>query len=529
MFNLQNIRFGHACNSSSYHSLIVFPKDHKRPSKDSHAADHEYDHGRFTLTTAAAKWGYIGALLAMAVEDLNLPQYLLTYYVDNWLQGHALEGYVDHQSCIPIPRVFNTNLPHKEFFDELTKTLMDKQLVIFGGSDECFEDSLVNKYVKQSEYDSLCSPLMGLRDTHYEYARQDPKYGYWVLYSPKTGAKLRFDFQNRLITKSSLPELVDLNITDYCNRACPYCYKSSGLNGRHADYEDICQLIDALSQLQVFEIAIGGGEPTLHPRFIDILRYCRQQGIVPSFTTKNYEWFHNDTNVAVFKECCGRVAFSIRDWVRKDVKEISTLIFDVPCIALPLQMVRKDVKEISTLIHYHNLRDRVTIQCIDGITNICDDLLNSEIPITILGYKDTGRLDAQFNPKRHTPVSNLYDRIYSFGCDTTYFKQYAKEIKKAYNKYWENANLPAADAQVILDSLCTAQEGVYSMYIDAVKHRMAPSSFSEESKVILNNVPKKTFNEIADWCKQKCPSRAQIYGYQIQAYFTEVSERESQK
>jgi len=86
----------------------------------------------------------------------------------------------------------------------------------------------------------------------------------------------------------------------------------------------------------------GGGEPTSHPDFLEILRLCKDLGIVPNFTTRNINWFRNEKNVEVFKECCGSVAFSIDH-------SYGTL------------------HEIMPIVEYWDLENYASIQCIDTI------------------------------------------------------------------------------------------------------------------------------------------------------------------
>lgn len=44
-------------------------------------------------------------------------------------------------------------------------------------------------------------------------------------------------------------------------------------------------IIDRLSDMDVFTVAIGGGEPFLHPQLFDIATYSRRAGVVPNVTT----------------------------------------------------------------------------------------------------------------------------------------------------------------------------------------------------------------------------------------------------
>jgi hypothetical protein len=65
-----------------------------------------------------------------------------------------------------------------------------------------------------------------------------------------------------------------LQITTKCNMTCAHCGLSCGKNGKHGDYHIIRESIRFASEYGTESISIGGGEPTLHPRFFDILKIC---------------------------------------------------------------------------------------------------------------------------------------------------------------------------------------------------------------------------------------------------------------
>lgn len=64
-----------------------------------------------------------------------------------------------------------------------------------------------------------------------------------------------------------------LQITTKCNFTCAHCCYSCTMRGKHGDYNTI---IDAISFARGYteNVSIGGGEPTLHPRFFDVLNHC---------------------------------------------------------------------------------------------------------------------------------------------------------------------------------------------------------------------------------------------------------------
>lgn len=65
-----------------------------------------------------------------------------------------------------------------------------------------------------------------------------------------------------------------LQITTKCNMKCAHCCYSCNKNGKHATWETLVDSIAFARSIDNETISIGGGEPTLHPRFFDILKIC---------------------------------------------------------------------------------------------------------------------------------------------------------------------------------------------------------------------------------------------------------------
>lgn len=107
----------------------------------------------------------------------------------------------------------------------------------------------------------------------------------------------------------SAPSLVDFQITDQCHLDCPHCYADSTSEGEHGSLEDICKALEQVAELGCFQVALGGGEPLLHPRLEQILAKCHELGLVPNLTTSGLNL--NDHNLALIKRYCGAVGLSL--------------------------------------------------------------------------------------------------------------------------------------------------------------------------------------------------------------------------
>ena len=74
---------------------------------------------------------------------------------------------------------------------------------------------------------------------------------------------------------------VNLDLTTACNHACRHCVDDGIINsGRKLDFDDVVKTIDTLSNDNLRSvILIGGGEPTLHHQFAQIVDYIKKKGL----------------------------------------------------------------------------------------------------------------------------------------------------------------------------------------------------------------------------------------------------------
>lgn len=83
---------------------------------------------------------------------------------------------------------------------------------------------------------------------------------------------------------SAYPLLVDLELSSICNLKCPMCYTISDKFKQHVpaqvmDFDLFKKIIDEIGgKVPALRLSYRG-EPTLHPRFIDCIRYAKTAGI----------------------------------------------------------------------------------------------------------------------------------------------------------------------------------------------------------------------------------------------------------
>lgn len=120
---------------------------------------------------------------------------------------------------------------------------------------------------------------------------------------------------------TAFPELIDVGVMGHCvHGASGLCFQSgvqcyqNGLKTKEPNMSlrDFKRIVDECKG-KTFQLALGGrGDVDQHENFAEILRYCRENDIVPNFTSSGLGF--TDEIVQLCKQYCGAVAIS---WYRQ--------------------------------------------------------------------------------------------------------------------------------------------------------------------------------------------------------------------
>jgi mycofactocin radical SAM maturase len=84
----------------------------------------------------------------------------------------------------------------------------------------------------------------------------------------------------------SAPVNVTWEVTYACNLACIHCLSDAGPKRTGELTTTQClRVIDSLSNLNVFQFNIGGGEPFMRPDFLDLMTHAHEKGMVTCIST----------------------------------------------------------------------------------------------------------------------------------------------------------------------------------------------------------------------------------------------------
>ena len=197
---------------------------------------------------------------------------------------------------------------------------------------------------------------------------------YTAVFNPNSGffARLEDAGHDEPFWAEHGPELLDIAITNWCDRGCSFCYRKSDAFGSQLSVEDYEEIIRQAQALHVFQVALGGGNPNQHPEFVEILRLTRQgYGIVPNYTT-NGRGLTGPVVEASAKHC-GAVAVSAYPPYRETREAV--------------ELLRS--KGVTTNIHF--ILTSETVDTAIAWLNNPPSFLEIANAIVFLNYKPVGR------------------------------------------------------------------------------------------------------------------------------------------
>lgn len=312
---------------------------------------------------------------------------------------------------------------------------------------------------------------------------------------------------------ASFPELLDVGImghcihgkTGLCQKAGIGCYQD-GLhsNNPNMSLEDFKKIAEQCKG-KTFQFALGGcGDPDQHEHFEEILKVCKENGIVPNFTTSGFGM--TKALAKLCKQYCGAVAVS---WYRSPytLKAINLLL----------------TEKVKTNIHYVLSKSTFT----EALQHLQSDVINSDLTKSTSKDDSTqsySRNSLQF-PKGinavifllHKPVGlgTKEDMITRDNKDFLNFLDLVNEREFPYKIGFDSCTVPALINLDKVDPNCldTCEGGMWSAYITP-DMKLLPCSFDNQEQKwavdlaqysIAEAWESNTFNDFRNHFSHSCP------------------------
>ncbi len=253
------------------------------------------------------------------------------------------------------------------------------------------------------------------------------------------------------------PELADISISNHCSKECGYCYRDSKRNGSFMSvrqYERVLESLQSERWGNVFQVALGGGEPLEHPQFKEIIERTHEKGIVANFTTNGVHL--DEETVGFLKNKIGALAISVGE-----IHELSACKINLLAEA-----------GIKTNIHFI-IDNRSIYEAIDILNGRYNDLLKHVNGVVFLTYKPKGRASPDKCLKMDQGMESFIALIEKNRCNTRIgFDACFVPVLMKYTN-------------VDVDFIDSCECGFFSIYIDE-KLNVKPCSFADSEMYSYN-------------------------------------------
>lgn len=275
------------------------------------------------------------------------------------------------------------------------------------------------------------------------------------------GTKIR---ENDLdFMKPDFPESFDLKITNYCEMNCPMCHEMSTIDGKHSDIMN-AKFIETIHPGT--EVAIGGGMVTSHPDLENFLIKLRKLKVYPSMTVHQEEFKKN------------------KEFIKSLIDRKLIYGLGISIKAIEEDLFKEIINEIPNAV----------IHTIAGITSlgIFEFLKNINAKVLILGYKNWGR--GEINLIEHPEINDNIKELEKYLFEDNNAEKF--KVLSFDNLALIQLHIKNNVSEEIWNAFYQGEDGMATMYIDAVKMEFAQNSTSRERHQINDMTIDEMFNTI---------------------------------
>jgi hypothetical protein len=248
------------------------------------------------------------------------------------------------------------------------------------------------------------------------------------------------------------PESMDIKITNACDGGCAYCHEKSVPSGKHADLDN---LLDVISELPAgVELALGGGNPLSHPDLIPFLQAAKDKGLIVNMTVNQQHVVGKYGDLLLGIVMLGLIhGLGISYSSKYEINDMA-MLSESSNIVFHMIMGVNEVEEVDDLIAFSKEMGR-------------------GCKILVLGYKQYGRgltfYDEAVEANKAKWYTQLAKHFHKDGVVISFDNLAIKQLK--LQRYFTD------DAW---SKFYMGNDGTFTMYVDAVEQTFAKSSTSNE-------------------------------------------------
>jgi MoaA/NifB/PqqE/SkfB family radical SAM enzyme len=201
--------------------------------------------------------------------------------------------------------------------------------------------------------------------------------------------------QKDFISKKIIPLSIDIEVSAMCDLACPFCYRETIVTPDKIIDDKFCyDLIDQASELGVPSIKFNWrGEPLLHPRLHDFIRYSKKKGILDTIINTNATHLTPEVSSKLIEAGLDHIIYSFDGGTKKTYEKMRPGRFEYNKFEDVMKNIKnfdKLKKEMNSKFPYTKIQMILTNETINEIDEFFNNFLEFVDDVSVIQYTERG-------------------------------------------------------------------------------------------------------------------------------------------
>jgi len=233
--------------------------------------------------------------------------------------------------------------------------------------------------------------------------------------------------------KNIIPLSIDIEVSAFCDLACPFCFREAIVTPDKIINEKFCyKLIDEAAEMEVPSIKFNWrGEPLLHPKISKFINYAKKKGIIDTIINTNATHLTSDKSNELIDSGLDYIIYSFDGGTKKTYEKMRPGRFKKNNFEDVYSNIKKfkEIKEkLNSKFPYSKIQMIITHETIKEVENFFDIFDGIVDDVSVISYTERG---GNFDKLSNLEKEIYYKKIKEFNLskDSPYSRGINGEIK----------------------------------------------------------------------------------------------------
>jgi MoaA/NifB/PqqE/SkfB family radical SAM enzyme len=238
---------------------------------------------------------------------------------------------------------------------------------------------------------------------------------------------------NDLKKKNISPLSIDIEVSAFCDLACPFCFREAIVTPDKIIDEQFCyKLIDQAAEMEVPSIKFNWrGEPLLHPKISNFISYAKKKGIIDTIINTNATHLTAKKSEELIKSGLDYIIYSFDGGTKKTYEKMRPGRFkknNFDTIFANIKKFKEAKEKLNSKFPYTKIQMIITHETVNEVSSFFN-MFNSIVDdVSVISYTERGG-DFDKLSNKEKSIYNEKIKKYNLPDNTPYSRNIEGDIK----------------------------------------------------------------------------------------------------